>query len=170
METKLIQVRSDEDREIVAKLADEIWHQHYSDILSPEQIDYMVRNFQSSQEIRRQCENGAEYYLAVVDGEPVGYMGIEYPREECFLSKLYLRKSHRGLGIGTKMFELAEKLAEEHGKDALMLHVNKYNATSIAVYKKRGFVKRCDLVTDIGGGFAMDDYVLVKSLKNPKQV
>ena len=62
------------------------------------------------------------------------------------------------------MFELAEKLAEEHGKTSLMLHVNKYNASSIAVYGKRGFEKRCDLVTDIGEGYVMDDYVMVKKL------
>lgn len=149
---------------IVAKLADEIWHEHYSSILSPEQIDYMVGKFQSAEEIERSCADGAEYYIACADGVPVGYIGLEFPEKECFLSKLYLKKKFRGLGIGKKMFELAEKLAEEHEKTSLMLHVNKYNASSIAVYGKRGFEKRCDLVTDIGEGYVMDDYVMVKKL------
>ena len=106
---------------IVAKLADEIWHEHYSSILSPEQIDYMVGKFQSAEEIERSCADGAEYYIACADGAPVGYIGLEFPEKECFLSKLYLKKEFRGLGIGKKMFELAEKLAEEHGEPSLML-------------------------------------------------
>ena len=164
MDIELKRALDKEQYGIVAKLADEIWHEHYSSILSPEQIDYMVGKFQSTEEIERSCADGAEYYIACADGAPVGYIGLEFPEKECFLSKLYLKKEFRGLGIGKKMFELAEKLAEEHGETSLMLHVNKYNASSIAVYGKRGFEKRCDLVTDIGEGYVMDDYVMVKKL------
>ena len=32
----------DSDLVAIANLADEIWHQHFQAILSPEQIDYMV--------------------------------------------------------------------------------------------------------------------------------
>lgn len=164
MDLKFKKAVSPQDFDTVAALADEIWHQHYGTFLAKDHIDYMVATFQSAAAVAEQCANGAEYYIAVVDGEPVGYIGLEFPPKECFLSKLYLRKSLRGRGIGSAMFDLAEDLARKHGEGSIMLHVNKYNDGSIAVYKKRGFVKKCDLVTDIGKGFVMDDYILVKRL------
>lgn len=164
MELQLKKASTPQDFETVAALADEIWHEHYGAFLAADHIDYMVKNFQSAEAVAAQCADGAEYYIAVVDGVPSGYIGLEFPDKECFLSKLYLRKSMRGRGIGSAMFDLAEKLAKQHGESSLMLHVNKYNASSIAVYEKRGFVKQRDLVTDIGHGYVMDDFVLVKQL------
>lgn len=145
MDLKFKKAVSPQDFDTVAALADEIWHQHYGTFLAKDHIDYMVATFQSAAAVAEQCANGAEYYIAVVDGEPVGYIGLEFPPKECFLSKLYLRKSMRGRGIGSAMFDLAEELARKHGESSIMLHVNKYNDGSIAVYKKRGFVKKCDL-------------------------
>lgn len=164
MDLKFKKAASPQDFDAVAALADEIWHQHYGRFLTKDHIDYMVSSFQSADAVAEQCANGAEYYIALADGKPIGYIGLEFPPDECFLSKLYLRKSMRGLGIGSKMFDLAEKLAKDHGETSIMLHVNKYNDSSIAVYERRGFVKKRDLVTDIGHGFVMDDYVYVKKL------
>ena len=42
--------------------------------------------------------------------------------------------------------------------------VNKANAASIAVYRKRGFSVRSELRLEIGAGFVMDDYVMSKRL------
>ena len=49
----------------MAQLADEIWHEHYQNILSPEQIDYMVERYQSVQAITEQLEQGYHYLLAL---------------------------------------------------------------------------------------------------------
>lgn len=39
--------QSDEDIQQLAKLANEIWHEYFIDIISFEQIEYMVEKFQS---------------------------------------------------------------------------------------------------------------------------
>ena len=46
----------------------------------------------------------------------------------------------------------------------LMLQVNKQNIKAISFYRKAGFSVREEAVFDIGNGFVMDDYVMIKSL------
>ena len=57
-----------------------------------------------------------------------------------------------------------EAIARERGFATLVLGVNKMNTQAIAAYRKHGFAIRESVVTDIGGGFMMDDYVMVKLL------
>jgi hypothetical protein len=40
------------------------------------------------------------------------------------------------------------------------LRVNKGNHIAIAAYQHIGFTKRGSIVSDIGGGFCMDDYLM----------
>ena len=71
---KFIQVKSDQDISKVADLANEIWNDYYSKILSLDQIDYMLENLQSYSAIAQSIENDElNYYLLDVDGLSVGY-------------------------------------------------------------------------------------------------
>jgi hypothetical protein len=42
--------------------------------------------------------------------------------------------------------------------------VNKQNHQALAAYQKYGFSLASDVIEDIGGGFVMDDFVLIKPL------
>ena len=56
--------------ETVAALAAEIWREHYEGILSPDQIEYMVEQFQSASAVDRQImEEGYRYWLIKADGQ-----------------------------------------------------------------------------------------------------
>lgn len=55
--------------------------------------------------------------------------------------------------------------AAEAGKDKITLTVNKNNLNSISIYKRMGFEIEGELITDIGGGFVMDDYLMVMRLE-----
>ena len=70
----------------------------------------------------------------------------------------------RGKGLGRAGIEFVEKYAAQNGFSKIRLTVNKYNMTSIFVYNNLGFDKIDDVVTDIGNGFVMDDFVMEKSL------
>ena len=62
--------------ETVAALAAEIWREHYEGILSPDQIEYMVEQFQSASAVDRQImEEGYRYWLIKADGQEAGYYG-----------------------------------------------------------------------------------------------
>lgn len=153
---KLIKVEDFQIAEL-ANLASEIWHEYWTCILSNEQIDYMVEKFQSEDAIRKQiAEENYTYYFIVKDSEKAGYIGVSDKKEYLFLSKLYIKKNYRHQGLGHKAFEEITKF----GFDRIQLTVNKYNKNTINAYLKYGFKIIDSVVTDIGSGFVMDDYIM----------
>lgn len=145
----------------LAAIADEVWHQHFATILSPEQIDYMVARFQSEAAMKDQMETqGYEYYFIQAEGVNVGYVGIKNDGDRLFLSKLYILKRYRGNGYASGAFEFLRRICRVRGLRAVWLTVNRYNADTIAIYKKKGFAVTEEKVTDIGNGFVMDDYFM----------
>lgn len=77
---------------------------------------------------------------------------------------LYLKHSHRGRGLGRALLELIEEDCASRRIRTLWLTVNKDNVGPIAFYERSGFLIDDAMVTDIGNGFAMDDYQMVKQL------
>ena len=76
----------------LASLASAIWHEYWTCILSPEQIDYMVENFQSENAMKNQIENeNYTYYFILSDNQLAGYFGVSDKKDYLFLKKL--RKS-----------------------------------------------------------------------------
>ncbi|MDD6763260.1 MAG: GNAT family N-acetyltransferase [Clostridiales bacterium] len=153
---------NDEDIKSIAELAEIIWHEFFVSILSPEQIDYMVEKFQSYRALKKAVDkDGYRYYMAYDGDELCGYLGIH--DEGCgtiFISKIYVRADKRRKGVATQLLNRLRADFPDAGK--WYLTVNKYNSGSITVYENRGFHKTRSLVTDIGGGFVMDDYVMEK--------
>lgn len=149
-----------EETRALAALADEIWHEYFSSLLAPEQIDYMVEKFQSEAALAKAMEEGYLYFLAYEDGKLIGYCGVHPEEERLFLSKLYLKKEYRGRGLASQLLAKAFETAREQGKRAVYLTCNKYNKNSLEIYRAKGFRQIDAVETDIGHGFIMDDYVM----------
>ena len=80
MKKRLIRVR-EEDAAALAILGREIWEEHYTSILGPEQVAYMVREFQSEPAVLHQMrEEQYVYWFFTVDGARAGYLGVQPPR------------------------------------------------------------------------------------------
>lgn len=161
-----IQIRcaaGDEDNRVLARLAREIWTEHYPAIIGMDQVAYMLEHFQSESAIARDiAENGYCYELASIDGTPAGYAAfrVDADKGEVFLGKLYLLRSYRGRGIARLMLDRIVQAGRAAGCGWVRLTVNKHNTASIAVYEAMGFAVFDEVKTAIGGGFFMDDYVL----------
>ena len=151
--------------ETVARLAYEIWNEHFIPIIGKAQVDYMLDKFQSKKAITEQIKNGYLYYLLKSGYEYVGYTGVCPKDDELFLSKLYVRASQRGKGLGRKAIEFLERLAGGRGLSKITLTVNKNNTDSIKAYEKFGFANLGVVVQDIGSGFVMDDYKMEKIVR-----
>jgi ribosomal protein S18 acetylase RimI-like enzyme len=151
------------DRERAAELEDlarEIWTEHYTPIIGAEQVSYMLSNMQNADSILKAVESENYRYFIVYDGsKPTGYFAVkpEADGKTLLLSKLYLHKDCRGRGISRLILEKVRLMAREYGLEHIQLFVNKHNST-VNIYKKLGFRIVEDVVTDIGGGFVMDDY------------
>lgn len=151
---------TEEDVRQLALLADEIWHEHFTPIIGIDQVEYMLKRFQSYEAIKNMIENeGYHYYMAYDGGVFCAYIGVHPEQEErLFISKLYVERAHRGKKISKKLLAYVTE-AFPHLKTQ-WLTVNRYNDNSIAAYEKMGFVKMRTQCSDIGDGFVMDDYVM----------
>lgn len=161
-------VETGEQMERLACMADRVWHEYFTIILKPEQIDYMVDKFQSVPAIKEQMKNGYVYYFIMAEGQYAGYTGIhkETQEERLFLSKLYIMKEHRKKGIASAAFEFLKDLCMKESLRSIYLTVNRFNLDTIEVYKAKGFRIIKEQVTSIGNGYVMDDYVMELALDN----
>ena len=155
-----VEVSSKRDIATVARLAREIWSDHYTPIIGAGQVAYMLDKFQSAAAIAGQIAHRHHWYFLIrFDNRAVGYIGLERRGAVLFLSKLYLKKSMRGKGLGRRAVNFVHAFAGEQGLSTIRLTVNKHNAAAIAAYERTGFTRTGEVVTDIGGGYVMDDYV-----------
>lgn len=152
--------------EAVANLASRIWNEYYIPIIGLDQVDYMLKTFQSVVAIARHInEENQEYFLIYHQGEPSGYLAVKPDGQNLFLSKFYLIKEKRGTGLGREALRFIINRAQELGSTAITLTVNKDNTDSIKAYQQMGFKNLGSVMADIGAGFVMDDYRMRFDLK-----
>lgn len=149
----------------VASLADEVYHEHYTGIISEEQIDYMVKNLQSVDAVSEQIHKaGIDYFILNNEETDVGYFAIKIEADSLFISKLYVLKQYRKLGYAKQAYQFLKGLGEAMDLRHIYLYTNKKNMESIKAYEKLGFQKVESLVTELGNGFVMDDYKMQEDL------
>lgn len=166
MDVQFVAVKTAEDQEKLAKLADEIWHEYWPALIGKAQTDYMVEQFQSLEAIKRDmAENAYEYWFVVDEaGKTVGYTGghEEPETSRFFISKIYLLAEERGKHYASKVIAFYVDLCRNRDLHSMYLTVNKHNELGIRAYLGKGFVTIESVETDIGNGFVMDDYVMEK--------
>ena len=155
-----------EQIEILAQKANVVWHDAFKDILTLQQIEYMIEKFQSFNALSQAInQNNYEYFFIKFADNIAGYTGIKDENERLFLSKLYILKEYRGKKIASKVFEFIENSAKEKNLKSVWLTVNRNNNHAIEVYKHKGYIITATKIADIGNGFVMDDYIFEKVLK-----
>ncbi len=159
---EIIKVQNDDQLSITAKLADEIWRQHFHGIISVAQIDYMLDKFQSFAAMQGQIAKENYNYFLIKDDNGVfqGYFAVAPNDKHLFLSKIYIRKDSRGKGYAGKSIDFMKDFAKELSLPSIVLTVNKDNGSAIAAYKKIGFKVIDEVKKDIDNGFFMDDYIM----------
>ena len=153
------------DIDALRVLAAEIWHEHYTAIIGTAQIEYMLEQRYRPEVLRAELRQpGLWWDLLLIDAVPKGYSSYFLTGEngELRLDKLYLHGVCRGRGYGERMLERVLARARASGCNRVSLAVNKRNSRAIAAYQKWGFAIDQAVVKDIGGGFVMDDYIMVR--------
>jgi len=146
----------------VADLAGIIWVEHFTSIIGPEQVKYMLETFQSFDAISDQIREGYMYYLIYYEDQPCGYIAV-IPKEEegeLFLSKLYLLGTKRGKGVGRKGLEWCIDFAKDRGLEKITLRCNIKNKVALDFYEKAGFVTTSHHIKELDDGYVMDDYLM----------
>src|SRR5574343_57339 len=152
---------------IVHEIAHATWPNTFKDILSQEQIMYMLNWMYDLKQLESQFNQGHQFFVAEVDGKPVGFIGIEpnYPEKGLTkIHKIYILPNQQGLGIGKKLIEYVRELSIQSEKQGLLLNVNRFNK-AVDFYKVLGFKTLFEENIDIGNGFLMEDYVMKLDLQ-----
>jgi RimJ/RimL family protein N-acetyltransferase len=155
---EFVPVHTPEHFQAVEALANPIWREHYIPLIGQAQVEYMLAKFQTAQAVGQQVREGALYYLIQApEKENIGFLSVIPRQGELFISKFYLLKEERGKGYARMALEFIKSLALDLGLERLILTVHKRNP-SVKVYEALGFKVLGPVVTDIGGGYVMDDY------------
>ena len=165
-EARIVPLREEQIPELI-RLAREIWFQHYRSIITVEQIEYMLAQRYHPDAIRAQLASGAAWWDALMLNETmVAFTSYELGKhpQEMKLDKLYVRYDLRGRGYGSELIRHVQHQARLRGCRRLVLQVNKNNASAIEAYRRNGFEVIEAAKFDIGGGFEMDDFVMVKDV------
>ena len=162
----IIPVTDSSEIEQTAALALTIWNEHYVPIIGQAQVDYMLEKFQNSQAIAQQINNHTFYYLARDPESNRGYCALqpEHSEQSVKLSKIYVLKQNQRRGIGSTLMRFIEQQCINWQAQHLWLTVNKYNTQAIQFYLKMDFEITEALQIDIGNGFIMDDYKMIRKL------
>lgn len=160
-----LQVASLTDLSIVKDLAYQIWPIAYQDILSDEQLAFMLNRFYAIPALEEQFNKGHIFLLAEENNVFYGFASYEINALEnkTKLHKIYVLSTSQGKGVGELLLKEVEKTALSAKNSHLFLNVNKYNRAQ-GFYIKNGFKIVKEEVIEIGQGFVMDDYVMDKEL------
>ncbi len=151
-----------DDIKIIRNLALQIWPEAYKEILSAEQLDYMLNLFYSEFSLQQQMESGHHFIIITTDDVPMGFAAYQRldEKEVVFkLHKIYVLTGSHGKGLGKALLKYVKEAVRAAGASKLRLDVNRYNKAK-AFYEKLGFVVTGEKDTAIGEGYLMNDYVM----------
>lgn len=149
------------DIPLINDLAHRIWWLHYPEIISDDQIRYMLDKMYSTAAIADQMAASQNYTLIYAGGEPVGYYAIsEKSPGHFFLHKFYVDTTQHRRGIGAAAFR--QILNDCTGYQEIALQVNRRNIKAVNFYFKQGFTIAFAKDFDFGGGYTMDDFWMIK--------
>lgn len=155
-----------DDLEIISSIAYRTWPATYGNILSVEQLNYMLALFYSAEALTANIENGHQFFLAMEDSKACGFLGMEHNYKQnghSHIHKIYVLPDAQGKGIGRLLLHEAFILAKSAASDAITLNVNRSNPAR-NFYEKLGFKIKYSVNIELEYGYLMEDFVMEKSL------
>lgn len=152
-----------DDLPVIQGLAYTIWPKAYGNILSKNQLDYMLRLIYDLPALQHQLlDLKHQFTLLLNDGTASGFAAFS-PKEQhptiYRLHKIYVLPELHGEGTGKLLLQHVIDSAKAAGAAFLELNVNRNNKARY-FYERQGFsvIKEEDI--DIGEGYFMNDLVM----------
>jgi len=157
----------DNDFSKIREIAFATWPTTYADILSAEQISYMLEKFYDVKSLQENAKNNQEFYVLKEGNHVVGFISVEhhYKNEKVTrLHKIYVLPSIQGKNAGRFLIDFIEDIAIKIGSKRISLNVNRFNK-AVTFYKKMNFEIVMEEEVALDFGYIMDDYRMEKTLK-----
>ena len=157
-----IRILKRDELEIVKDLAYRIWPLTYGEIISKEQMNYMLNWMYSLETLETNFIKNHTYFCISSNGIDVGFMDVEtdHPNTgNMKIQKIYVLHEQHGNGFGYKLMQEARDFAKVREMNSMSLQVNRNNP-AIEFYKRFGFKIIDEQDFEIGNGFYMNDFVM----------
>jgi GNAT superfamily N-acetyltransferase len=161
----IIRIATEIDIRLISELAEKTWWPSYSQIISDEQISFMLEDMYSAESLLEQMKSGIDFLIAERENIGIGFAAyslVDSDNQVYKLHKLYVLPSEQGLGTGKELIDRVADSAKLKGGKILELNVNRGNPAKY-FYKKTGF--EIYQTVDINyHHFVLNDYVMRKEL------
>lgn len=146
----------------IQEIAQNVWPQTYSPLITMDQIQYMLELMYSTKALEEQLKNQHQFILASYKNKPVGFASFSPTKttKEYQLQKLYVDLSFQKQGIGRLLFRAIVEEVKQLGGLHLILQVNRNNLNAIDFYKRMELQIEKEMNVAIGNNFFMNDYIM----------
>jgi ribosomal protein S18 acetylase RimI-like enzyme len=155
------------DYQTIQNIAHQIWPIAYGEILSKEQLDYMLNAFYNEEALKESVAIKGHYFVLAKEGEEtLGFASYEHnynQKLQTKIHKIYILPQTQGKGIGKTLIDFVEKVAKENDSTVLSLNVNRFNK-ALHFYQKIGFKIVEEVNIELDHGYLMEDYVMEKPI------
>jgi len=158
----MVQIRQATAKDIptIRHIAHHTWPVAYGQLLTKEQLDYMLILMYSESSLADQLTKGHVFYMAELNGSPQGFASVSKEAEGKFkLNKLYVLPDTQKTGAGKALLHQAIQFAKDADGKELFLQVKRDNPAR-GFYEKQGFTITGEINLDIGNGYLMEDYIM----------
>ena len=157
-----IKAASTNDLPLIKQLAYTIWSVAYKEILSKEQLAYMLEKMHSIEALTKLINDDHQFIIPYENDVAKGYACYKIHPGKARIEKIYVLPDQQKKGIGKLMMDHIIEIVNPH-VNIIELNVNRQN-NAVDFYKKIGFeiVKEADI--PIGEGYFMNDYVMTLTL------
>lgn len=169
----MVQIRLAEagEAELIAEISRETFYETFAVHNTVADMDkFMAEQFSKEQLVEEFMIPGYTFFLALVDDEPAGYVFLKNKSHELLgsvagmeISRLYVRKTFIGKGIGKLLMQKSIELAEQMQKEWIWLGVWEHNQTAIDFYQAFGYEKFAEHHFLLGNDLQLD-WLMKKNL------
>lgn len=163
----LVEKATSNDIPIIQDIAHATWPSTFAEILSKQQIEYMLKMMYSTTSLIEQIQiKKHHFFLAKEDEVTLGFISVELNYQNqatAKIHKIYILPTIQGKGIGKILMHRAEELAQEYDQKSITLNVNRFNK-ALSFYEKLDYTIITTENIEIGNGYLIEDFVLEKKL------
>lgn len=139
------------DLEELQRISQTAYIEAFLDLLNKDDVKEYIMSKYSLDNLKKEFEDMTNHFMLFYVGDKaVGYIKYILKPNSLEIDRLYMLKSFKGMGAGSKFMNKMEDVAKLNEKKALTLGVLEINKPAISFYEKRGFIQYSREVVSIG--------------------
>ena len=158
----------------IEALARQIVPDFYAPFFDKATAEYLVESGHTAAALAAQVAKGYRHYLigagetsGEAGGRAVGYFALGLREDDgVLLSHFYILREYRGRGLGQLAMEFIDRQVTAMGARRIELFVLRENTAAVGLYRKNGYVVAEEVLTRLGNGAVLEDYLMRKAVEN----